>query len=404
MRLSILLGLLCVPALLAQRSSQAQQDRAPSTRPGLAYIALPGHPCGVVSSRDGNWVFVAIMAGGRNGQGQSADGVAVLQKLAGQFQFKRVIPLGDSPFGMVLTHDGKTLIAASDSSIMLLDTSRMMSGAADPLDGKFNDGTDSALYVNVTPDDKVLFVSNERDRSISVVDLARIRSRGFDAGAIVGQIPAGLAPIALTFSPDGRWLYTTSEGALPDWGWPATEKPELPGSAQGGELEVPGAVVVVDVAKARSDPAHSVVARVPAGDSPVRMAISPDGQFVYVTARGSDALLVFDAKKLITDSAHARLATVPVGKSPVPVAVIQDGATVVVGNSNRFSDDGATDTLSVLHVDQKGPHFDAIGNIEAGNFPREMCVSADGRTLFVSNFRSDTLEVIDTRNLPVDPK
>src|SRR5213082_1644656 len=59
-----------------------------------------------------------------------------------------------------------------------------------------------------------------------------------------------------------------------------------------------GAIIVVDVTKAESDPAHSVVAKVPAGCSPVRMAISPAGDYVYVTARNSNAMLAFNTAKL----------------------------------------------------------------------------------------------------------
>jgi YVTN family beta-propeller protein len=402
----MVLALVCILRVLPPQGCSAGDVGASGTPPGVVMIALPGRPFGVVSSRDGNWVFVALMGGRGNGAGQSTDGVAVLQRVAGQFELKRVIPLQDRPAGLVLTHDGKTLIGAAGGSVVLLDTSRMMSGTGDPLIGTFNDGADSAIYVNVTADDKVLFVSDEGAQAITVVDLARVRSSGFDAQAIIGKIPVGEAPIALTFSPDGRWLYTTSEGALPDWGWASTEKPEgRPDADRPDALEPPGAVVVVNVVQARTDPAHSVVARVPAGGSPVRMTISPDGQRIFVTARGSNAVLVFDADKLITDSAHARLATIPVGSSPVPLALIQDGKTLVVGNSNRFGVDAdKSQTLSVLDVAKMGQGSATVGTIAAGAFPREMCVSSDGRTLFVSNFGSSSLEVIDARNPPVESK
>jgi DNA-binding beta-propeller fold protein YncE len=400
-------ALVCFLAILQQQGSLlGDVGTASAARAGVVTIPLPGHPFGVVSSRDASWVFVALMGGGGNGNGPSANGVAVLRQVAGQFELKRVIPLQDGPAGLVLTHDGKTLIGAGGGSVVLLDTGRMTSGSGDPVIGKFSDGADSAIYVNVTADDKILFVSDEGSRTITVIDLARVRSGGFDARAVIGKIPVGEAPIALTLSPDGRWLYTTSEGALPDWGWPSTEKPEgRLDSNQPYALEPPGAVVVVNVAKARVDPAHSVVARVPAGGSPVRMTISSDGQRIYVTARGSNAVLVFDADKLISDSAHARLATVTVGSSPVPLALIQDGKTLVVGNSNRFGADAAKpQTLSVLDVAKMGHGSATVGTIAAGAFPREMCVSADGRILFVSNFSSNSLEVVDAENPPIESK
>jgi YVTN family beta-propeller protein len=407
MRISIVLALVCSLTMLPHKGPLlGDVGTASGGRPGVVTIALPGHPFGVVCSRDANWAFVALTGGGGNRTGPTTSGVAVVQQVDGQFELKRVIPLQDGPDGLVLTHDGKTLIAADGVSVVLLDTSRMTSGSGEPVIGTFSDGADSAIYVNVTADDKVLFVSDEGAKTVTVIDLARVRSSGFDARAVIGKIPVGEAPIALTFSPDGRWLYTTSEGAPPDWGWPGTEKPEgRPGPNRPDALEPPGAVLVVNVAQAKSDPAHSVVARVPAGGSPVRMTISPDGQRVYVTARGSNAVLVFDADKLITDSAHARLATVTVGSSPVPLALIQGGKTLVVGNSDRFGADAAKpQTLSVLDVAKMGHGSAIIGTIAAGAFPRELCVSSDGRTLFVSNFGSNSLEIIDAQNPPVESK
>src|ERR1039458_7720447 len=142
---------------------------------------------------------------------------------------------------------------------------------------------------------KLLFVSEERARSITVIDLARARSNGYKADAIVGKIPVANAPIALTFSPDGKWLYTTSQGAMPDWHWPKACKPE------GRD---PSTAETTNPARAASDPAQAVVARVPAGCSPVRMAITPDGARIYVTARNSNAVLAFDAAKLLSDPEH----------------------------------------------------------------------------------------------------
>jgi hypothetical protein len=77
-----------------------------------------------------------------------------------------------------------------------------------------------SVYVNVTADDERLFVSEESETWITVIDLKKARSGGYTADAIVGRIPTGLAPIALTFSPDGKWLYSTSEIGN-DTNWPS---------------------------------------------------------------------------------------------------------------------------------------------------------------------------------------
>lgn len=181
-----------------------------------------------------------------------------------------------------------------------------------------------------------------------MIDLERARRAGFKDDAVIGQIPAGLAPIALTFSPHAKYFYTTSELAAPDWKWPNACKPEgsrVPDAA----LENPeGAVVVIDVARTRTDPAHAVLARVPAGCSAVRMAMSPSGDRIFVTARNSNAVVAFDTSKLISDTAHARVGMAPTGDAPVPVAVVDQGRKVIAGNSNRFASGNAPQSLVVL--------------------------------------------------------
>jgi DNA-binding beta-propeller fold protein YncE len=417
MRIPLALALVGLLAFSPTATLAADNNQNPSLKPPAPVdIALPGLPFGVSMSHDGNWIFVAIL-GGRGGKA----GVAIIGKENGKFALKRMADLGDGPAGIVLTHDGKNLIGAMGNSVLVLDTARLISGEGDPVVAKIVDsGQTGVIYVNVTADDKTLFVSNEGSATISVIDLERVRSHGFDAQVVVGRIPVGLAPIALTFSPDGRWLYTTSEGASPDWNWPARVKVEnhgprygpLPHTTQGenrrpapaNTREAAGAVVVVDVVRARTDPAHSVVARVPAGSSPVRMAISPDGGRIYVTARGENALLVFDTAKLQSDPDHALVGRETVGAAPVPVAVIQGGKTVVVGNSNRFNRSSDSSTLTVLDATRLAHGPAVIGTIPCGSFPRELCVSTDGKTLCVTNFRSSTLEIIDAENPPIERK
>jgi len=112
--------------------------------------------------------------------------------------------------------------------------------------------------------------------------------------------------------------------------------------------------------------------------------------------------VVFDTARLTSDASNARVAMVPVGASPVPVAVIDSGRKVVAGNSNRFATTQRPQDLTVLDAARiaDGPAA-ALGTISAGVFPREMAVSADGRTLFLTNFGSQSLQVIDIGNLPL---
>ena len=362
-------------------------------------LSLPSSPFTAVPSADGCWVFVS-MTGGRG----TRPGIAVVKRFGGKLNVDHTVDLTSAPAGIVLTHDGKLLIAAAMQKTLFIDTGKLMKGDSDAVVGSIGGGR-GAIYANVTPDDKTLFVSQEGEASITVIDLERARREGFKDDALIGQIPVGLAPIALTFSPDAKVLYTTSELAAPDWKWPIACKREGSPVPDTALADPEGAVVVIDVARARTDPAHAVLARVPAGCSAVRIAMSPSGDRIYVTARNSNAVVAFDTSRLISDAAHAQVAKAPTGDAPVPVAVVDQGRKVIAGNSNRFAAGNAPQSMVALDA----ANFDkgagaVLGIILAGAFPREMRVSADERTLFLTNFGSNSLQMLDISRLPIESK
>jgi DNA-binding beta-propeller fold protein YncE len=384
----------------AGKGAPASRCDSPATAP-VSYVPLPGHPFSTVPTPDGCWLFVSVMSSNP----KSPNGVALLRRTGGQISFVKVFTVEGEPTGMVLTHDGKLLIVANGDFVVFMEARRMVEGSGDPILGFLSDGDSSeSVYANVTADDRLLFVSDEGAQAISVIDLRKARAEGFKQSAIVGRIPVGIAPIALTFSPDGRWLYTTSQIAPESYKWPIECKPEGEDPATSTPRNPQGAIIVVDVERASSDPAHSVASRVPAGCSPVRMAVMPGGERVFVTARNSNALLGFDTSKFSGDPSHALVGTVPVGVAPVGVAAVNRGKLVLVTNSNRFSSDRtARQTITVIDASKIGAGQAALmGSIRAGAFPREFGQSPDRRTLFVANYNSNELEVIDLARLPLE--
>jgi DNA-binding beta-propeller fold protein YncE len=378
--------------LVAQVGSAANCNTPPPTP---QTVDLPGYPFHTAITRDGCWIFAAVSAR----PSKSLNGIAVLRRTGGRVELVRSVTLDPLVFGLALTHDGKLLLGANQAGVTLLDVARLISGEGDPVIARVPEDPSGSIYVNVTRDGRTVFLSEEGlPRSITVIDLARAR-QGEGAKAILGRIPVGSAPIALTFSRDEKLLYTTSQSARPDWGWEAVCDPENP-NAKTLTKHPEGAVVVIDVAKARTDPEHSVVARVHAGCNPVRLALSPRGDRVYVTARKSNAVLAFDTAKLVSDPEHAQVASVPVGTAPVPIIAVDHGKTILAGNSNRFAG-GGSDQQSLTVID--ATRMKVVGSIEAGAFPRSLETSPDGRTLVLANFMSATLQIMDIAHLPIKP-
>ena len=371
-------GLACLLSLISSAQAQAQSSNC--NQPAaqiITQIDVPGRPFAAIPSADGCTIFVSLT--GKNGRSE----VAVLVRSGGALALAHTLPAPGQLTGLALNHGGNILVGANGLGITLFSTTRLMAGTDDAVLGNLSDGSGAgSIYAAFSPDDHLLFVSNERSNSLSVYDFAAMV-----AGKpiqMVGQIRTGGAPVGLAFSPDGRWLYSTSEVAPGERSCPAEGK---------GGAHPPGMLMVIDVERSATDPSNSVVARMPAGCNPVRVAVSPKGDQVYVTARGSNTLQVFDAGKLIGDREHALNASVALGQSPVGIAV-NDGH-VFAANSDRFGG-GRHQSISVIDAS----HLDAApGSIPAGGFPRELRVTADGKSLLVTNFESGSVELIDLGRL-----
>ena len=387
---------------LVAASAAAAQDVACNVpaRDPIVHLDMPGSPFEPVISADGCWIFVTLT----QGTGANGGGVAVVRRTNGSLSIARTIALQGNPTGAVLTHDRSLLVIADGQYLAFLDAHRLQSGDGDPVLGYMGAGSPVGfIYANVTPDDKYVLASAERGAAIIVVDLVQARADDFRSGGGVAKLDVGNAPIAVTLSPDGRFLYTTSEAALPEWNWPRTCRPENPNARASAPNHPQGAIIVFDLAHALTDPAHAPASRVPAGCNPVRLVLSPSGDVAYVSARGDNALLAFDVQRLVTDTEHALLGRTEVGIAPVGVAVIDSGTRVIVTSSNRF-DGGARDHQPLTVVDAGRLRTGApavIGTIPAGAFPRELRLTADGRTLFATNFASRTLEMIDLARAPI---
>lgn len=248
------------PPLVAQESA----CNAPAKEP-IVNLETPGRPFEPVVTRDGCWIFVTLLPR----QGGEGGSVTVVRRSGGSLTVAHTIPIKGNPTGAVLTHDDKLLIIADGGYLAFLDADRLRSGDGDPVLGYIGDGSPVGfIYANVSGDDRYLFASAERGAAILVVDLAQARADGFHGRGGIARLDVGNAPISVTLSPDERFLYTTSEVAVPAWNWPRSCQPENPNGRGNLPYHPQGAIIVFDVARAVADPAHAAVSRVAAGARP----------------------------------------------------------------------------------------------------------------------------------------
>jgi DNA-binding beta-propeller fold protein YncE len=287
--------------------------------------------------------------------------------------------------GIALSPDGRLLLVADGATgAVVVSVQAAESGANGAVLGTLSaSGTQfgGAIEVAVSPDGRYAFVSLEGEHKIAVFNLTAALAHGFGRDSYVGAIPTQIAPVGLAFAPDRRWLYSTSE--------------ERNSRSQLGTLEV------INVARAESDPARSVVARVSAGCNPVRVTTSANGSVVWVTARASDALLAFSATALQSDPRSALLADVAVGEAPVGLAPVRNGSLIVVADSNRFNASGQHASLAVVDVhDALAGRPALLGYLRAGSFPRDVAANPSGSAVLVANYASGQVESVDIADLP----
>jgi DNA-binding beta-propeller fold protein YncE len=189
--------------------------------------------------------------------------------------------------------------------------------------------------------------------------------------------------VGIAQSPDHHWLYVTSM------------------QRRAGPTASEGTLSVLSLARAETRPADAVVATAIAGCGPVRVVTSSDGSVVWVTARESNALLAFSAAELRSDPAHSLIAKVAVGQTPIGAILIDGGKKIVVADADIHNPKNAAFNLEVVSTATAPAGKPALLSlISSGLLPRQFVLEAGGKTLLVTNSTSGTLQAVDLAGLP----
>lgn len=113
--------------------------------------------------------------------------------------------------------------------------------------------------------------------------------------------------------------------------------------------------------------------------SPLFLAVSPDGETLYVTENTGDGVAIARPGEPAPDR------VIPVGGSPAGIAVSPDGGTLYVAQSEG----------TAVTVIDAGTYRTA-GEIQVGLRPWGLDLSSDGSTLYVCNQFSNDVSVVDT--------
>jgi DNA-binding beta-propeller fold protein YncE len=398
----VLITILAASALL----SGAPLASAQAINPTLEDVSLPGSPFAVTPTPDGKYAFASLSG--------ATNGIAIIKQGQRSASLVRILPTGGGAYGLTVTPDGKYLLdtvqpvggATTPQGTQIVDIHKAIAGRPGAILGTVPTGAGTGpIEVALSNDHRFAFVTNEDNETVSVVDFRKALASGGSASSLIGNIPVEQLPVGLAFSPDGRYLYISNEAADPsDPGYNPTACHTPTGVGTGTTPGPEGALTVVDLPKAETDPAHSVLASVLAGCSPVRVVLSKDGKVAWVTARAEDDVLAFSTRRLLNDPSHALLSRTPVGVAPVGIQLFDNDRLIAVANSNRFTT-GQAGTVSILDYRKAlgGAGSSAtIGTFVAGDFPRQWGLSNNDRFLYLTEFSSNTLGIFPVRSLVND--
>jgi PQQ-dependent catabolism-associated beta-propeller protein len=184
----------------------------------------------------------------------------------------------------------------------------------------------------------LLYVSNEKDNTVSVVDT--------ETGAVVDTIKVGKRPRGIVFSPDHSRFYLCASSS--------------------------DTVQVWDVATKK------LLHNLPSGQDPELFALSPDGRRLVISNEDDAIATIVDVETRKVE------AQIPVGEEPEGVAITHDGKAAVV----------TSETTNMAHwIDLAAKK--AVWDIPVDPRPRYAVFSADDSRLWVSSEIGGTVTVVD---------
>jgi DNA-binding beta-propeller fold protein YncE len=393
----LLIGALFVMALSGLSPTTARGLQACPAKHSRGEVALPMGAFAMIEV-PGTCKLLATLGGDEE---QATGGVALIDLGGRKPRLERVVRTPTAAVGLTLTKDHRLAVIAGSDRIYVLDVAAIIAGK-ESVAGTIRYATDpGTVSVALTPNEKLLFASDESAGKITVLSFDEMRRSRFAVPRVISSIEVDYAPTVLTISPDGRWVYVPVQGIRRRYNPPIVCRSE--GGTDPTPINPVGGILAIDVAKAVSRPGEAVVSRAHAGCSPVRFALSRSGKTLWITNRLGDTVRALDTAKIIRDPERSEQAVVKVGHQPIGVALLRGDGIVAVANASRWDPDQTSpktvSAFSAASAFKDRPVRPA--SIRVGRFPRDLSASVDGETLYVSNFGSKSIGIIPVRLLSI---
>jgi YVTN family beta-propeller protein len=351
----------CLLLLLPTYSCTVQHNTV------IATINVGVTPAGLAITPDSHYAYVA---NNNNYDIPCKDNVSVLNLHHNTVQTTINHYSFNQPYTVTLNADGsKAYVTNSNSStITIIDT------ASNTVIGVIG-GFDGPSGMVITPDGNTAYVNNYggpegvgsgNGTTVSVVNL--------NTNSVVGSpITVGLAPAALAMTPDGQFVYVANY---------------VDGNQGTGTISV----------IRTSD--NTVVSTINGFFGPFAIAITPNGKYALVTNFGSNNFApigtTVDMIKLSNNTIHK---TFTLGIQPSGLAITPNSRLAYVSNYNTLYADGQNftgltagqGTINIIDI-----HAKKLKNITipVDQSPDAIAISPNGKYAYVSNYTSNTVNVI----------
>jgi YVTN family beta-propeller protein len=236
----------------------------------------------------------------------------------------------------------------------------------------------------------------------SVLWLAFLAGFAPAGAAAADDSPAYLGPCALVASPDAETLYVAcADAGQVVWvslsGETVTRRVSVPGKPTGVALAAGGTQLIVTCAAPQSTVAvldtgsGRELAAIPAGHTAMSPTVSPDGTRLYVCNRFDNDISVIDLK------AGRELSRVAAVREPIAAALAPDGGSLWVANhlpnmrANVSLVGRVAPMMTVLDTHTLKTATVALPS--GSNSLRGVCVSPDGKYVFVTHLLSNFQEI-----------
>lgn len=330
-------------------------------------IAGLNQPTGLILSDDGTKLYVAEY--GAND---------VVEVDTARKSVTQKVKVGVRPIGLALASKSNRLIVCNrdTNDVSVIDLATMKVLGRIPV-------LREAMYAALTPDETRIVVSNALPvgpateptlaASVSILDAKEMKP----IAAI--KLPAGCTNLrCVAVSPDGKWAYIVH--GLGRFNVPPTQ-------LERGWITT-NAITFIDLTKNVRYATMLLDYPTEGAADPWGMTLSPDGKRIYITLSGTHQVVFLEVAKL-----HELLE----GKIPDDLAGPPDLASqntwFAIKKNPAEGRELLTDDLAALY------QAEVIERYPSGGVgPRSVAVTPDGTKLYVANYFSGNVTVIDTSN------